>query len=203
MKKKESWLDKISLDFSKIMLVNIIINGLFLLFGAIVYLNPVKVVNVVGIVLGIYFILFGIFAIYEFLIRKVAPMFFNKIFLGVLAIFLGVFTIINPFHIVKILTFALGIYLSIVALFKGIEAYYLKKCGYEGWLLQFVISIMLLVFGIFIAINPMASMDIISATGIFIILGTILEICNLVMLYSKAKDIVKLIKNTEKRIIKK
>ena len=46
-------------------------------------------------------------------------------------------------------------------------------------------------------INPMASMDIVEVAGIFIILASILEICNSIMLYTKAKDLLNLFK-TEK-----
>ena len=57
-----------------------------------------------------------------------------------------------------------------------------------------VTSFILLIFGVFIAVNPMASMDIIQAMAIFIILSSILEICNLIMIYSKAKSIMSLFK---------
>ena len=60
-----------------------------------------------------------------------------------------------------------------------------------------VISIIILIFGIFIAINPMAYVEIVEAAGIFIILASILDICQLLMLYSKAKDIMALIKKNK------
>ena len=195
MKKKEkTFLDKISLDFSKIILGSIILNILFLLFGIIIYLNPLVAANTVGIIIGIYFIVFGIFNIYEFLMRKIVPLFNFKVMLGILSIVLGLLVILNPFRLIKILTFTLGLYLSVQAIFKCIEALKLKKYNYDGWLLQFVISVLLLIFGVFITINPMASMDIIEATVIFVILSSILEICNLMLIHSKAKDILKLFK---------
>ena len=56
------------------------------------------------------------------------------------------------------------------------------------------IAIILLIFGIFIIINPMASMDLVEATGIFIILASILEICNSIQLYTKANEVLDLFK---------
>lgn len=193
-KKGKSFWNKIALDFKSLILGSIILNILFLLFGIIIYLNPLVAVNTVGIIIGIYFMIFGVFSIYEFFMRKMVPIFNFKIMMGVLSIVLGFLVILNPFHLIKILTFSLGLYLCFLAIFKGIEAIKLKKYKYEGWLLQFVISILMLIFGVFITINPMASMDIIEATAIFIILSSILEICNMVLLYSKAKDILKLLK---------
>lgn len=193
--KEKTILDYLHMNFKKSIMGSILLNVLFLIFGIIIYMNPYITANAVGIVIGIYFILFGILGIIEFFMRRDIPIFTFKIFMGVLAIILGIFIMFNPFGIVKILTFALGLYLIFISIFKVLESFKLKKYGYDGWALMLVISIILLVFGIFITINPMSSMDIIQVTGIFIILSSILEICNLIMVYSKEKDIVKLFKN--------
>lgn len=193
-KKEKTILDKIKLNFSKLLLASIILNVLFLIFGIIIYLNPVITLELTGIILGIYLIIFGLFAIYEFIIRDHNPLFTLNILWGILAIIAGLFVIINPFEIIKVLTFVLGIYLIIISVSKIIDSFKLKKYGYDGWALMLVIAIILLIFGIFIMINPMASMDLVEATGIFIILGSILEICNSIMLYTKAKDILDLFK---------
>ena len=191
-KKEKTFLDKIKLNFSKIMLGNIILNVLFLIFGVVIYMNPYITMKMIGIIIGIYFMMFGVFAIYEFFIRSISPLFTYKIFLGVITIILGVFIIANPFNIIKILTFSLGIYLIIVSIVKILEAFKLKKYEYDGWLLVLVTSIILLIFGVFVTINPMASKDIVQVTAIFIILSSILEIANLFMIYNKSKEIIKL-----------
>jgi len=117
-----------------------------------------------------------------------------KIFGAVVSILLGLFIIFNPFKIVKIITFTLGIYLIVISILKLFTTFNLKKYGYDGWLVMLVTSFVLLIFGVFIAVNPMAAMDLVQVAAIFIILSSILEICNLIMIYSKAKDIVKLFK---------
>ena len=63
-KKEKTILDKIKLNFSKLLLASIILNVLFLIFGIIIYLNPVITLELTGIILGIYLIIFGLFAIY-------------------------------------------------------------------------------------------------------------------------------------------
>lgn len=192
--KGKSFLDKISFDFGKIILGSIILEGIFLLIGVLMYSKPIMVANITGIILGVYLFLYGAFEIYEFLIRKANPLFKFNVFLGILSVILGVLVIINPFKLIKILTLILGIYLCFVAIFKAIDSYRLKKCGYDGWLILLVTSILLIIFGVFTAINPLASMDIIEVAGIFIILSSVLEICNLIMMYGKAKEIVNLLK---------
>ena len=194
-KKEKTLLDKMKLNFNKILVGSIILNVLFLLFGVIIYLNSRITIELTGIILGIYLMIFGVYAIYEFIIRDGNPLFRLNIFWGVLSIIAGLFVIINPFEFVKILTFTLGIYLLIISVRKIIDAFKLKKYEYDGWALMLAIAIILLIFGIFIIINPMASMDLVEATGIFIILASILEICNSIQLYTKANEVLNLFKN--------
>ena len=197
-KKEKTILDRIKLNFNKLLIGSIILNVLFLLYGIFIYLNPRITLELAGIILGIYLIIFGLFAIYEFIVRDNNLLFSLNILWGILAILAGLLVMINPFEIIKILTFALGIYLVIISVRKIINSLKLKKYGYDGWALILVIAIILLIFGIFIMINPMASMDLAEATGIFIILASILEICNSIMLYTKAKEILDLFKKKEK-----
>jgi len=188
------FLKKLKLDFKKMILGSVILNILFLVFGVIIFMNATIALEVVGVLIGVYFILFGLFAILEFFMRKDLPIFSVKIFIGVLAFIIGILIMFDPFRITKIITFALGLYLIVVAIGKLVESIQFKKYGYDGWLILFVTSIILLAFGVFITINPMASLDLVQAAAIFIILSSILEICNLIMIYSRAKEIVKLFK---------
>ncbi len=193
-KKEKTLLDKIKLSFSKGLIASIVLNVIFLIFGLIIYLNPRITSELAVVLLGIYFIIFGIFAIDEYLIKEEYPLFSLNILWGILAIILGIFTILNPFEITKIITFALGLFLIIIAINQTIDAIRLKKAKYDGWALMLTIAIILLIFGVFIMINPMASMYFVEAAGIFIILASILQICSAIMLYTKAKEILALFK---------
>ena len=194
VKKEKTFLEKLKGDFGKLILGSIILNILFLIFGIIIFMNVNLTIDVVGVIIGIYFVVFGLFDIFEYLSKNIAPIFKYKIFGAVVSILLGLFIIFNPFKIVKIITFTLGIYLVVISILKLLTTFNLKKYGYDGWLVMLVTSFVLLIFGVFIAVNPMAAMDLVQVAAIFIILSSILEICNLIMIYSKAKDIVKLFK---------
>jgi len=195
MKKKEnSGLDELTKGFGKVTLANVLLEVIFLILGLVIYFNARVTMDLAGTILGVYFLIFGIFAIGEFFIRKYDLFYPFHLVSGILSIILGIFVIANPFKIIKILTFTLGIYLIITSVVKIMEALKLHKYGYEGWLVMLVTALILLVFGIFVTINPMASLALTKATGIFIILASILEICNLIMMYTNAKDIVKFIK---------
>lgn len=194
-KKEKTILEKIKIGFNKMLIGSIILNVLFLLFGILVYSNPRVSLELLGTFLGVYFIIFGVYAIFEFIARDNNPLYGLNILWGILAVIVGLLAIINPFGISTILTFTLGIYLIIVSISKIIDALKLRKYKYDGWSLILVISIILLIFGIFIIINPIVTtMEITEVAGIFIILASILEICNSIMLYGKAKDVLELFK---------
>lgn len=195
MKKKEkTGLDILEKGFGKITLVNVLLCAIFLILGIVIYFNPAITIDVAGTMLGIYFLGLGIAIIGEFFARKYDLFYRFHLVIGIIAVILGIFVIVNPFKIIKILTFTLGIYLIITSIEKILEAFKLKKFGYAGWLIILVTAVILLIFGIFIAINPMASLTLTKSAGIFIILASILEICNLIMMFTNAKDIVKFIK---------
>lgn len=195
MKKKEkTGLEVLEKGFGKVTLANTLFCLIFLILGVVIYFNPAVTIDIAGTILGVYLIILGIASMGEFFVRKFDFFYRFHLIVGILAVILGIFVIVNPFKIIKILTFTLGIYLTITSIAKILEAFKLKKYGYEGWLLILVTAIILLVFGIFIAINPMASLALTKSAGIFIILASILEICNLIMMYRSAKDIVRIFK---------
>lgn len=193
-KKEKSFLDKIKLEFDKIVLVKILLTALFLILGIIIYQNSLLTAQVVGISIGIYFLVSGIFSIYEFLIRGTTPLFGYRILFGILFIILGFVTIINPFGTMRVLTIGLGIYLILKSICKIIDAINFKKYGFDGWFITLAISIIILIFGILTVVDPLASLELIQVVGIFIILSCILEICNLIVLHNRTKEIIKLFK---------
>lgn len=195
MKKKEkTTLDVIEKGFGKVTLVNILFCIIFLILGVIIYFNPDVTIDIAGTILGVYLIIIGILKMADYFTRKYDFFYRYHLVVGILAVILGIFVIVNPFKIIKILTFVLGIYLIITSIAKIFEAFKLKKYGYDGWLLILVTAIILLVFGVFVAINPKASLALTKTAGIFMILASILEACNQIMMYKNAKDIVKIFK---------
>ena len=127
VKKEKTFLEKLKGDFGKLILGSIILNILFLIFGIIIFMNVNLTIEVVGVIIGIYFVVFGLFDIFEYLSKNIAPIFKYKIFGAVVSILLGLFIIFNPFKIVKIITFTLGIYLVVISILKLFTTFNLKK----------------------------------------------------------------------------
>ena len=103
---------KQKLDLKNILLGNMVLDGVFLILGIIIYMNPSILMATVGILMGVSFILFGAYDMYLYKVKP-TKLFRYRFIVGILAILLGLFMIINPFKIIKILTFTFGIYLII------------------------------------------------------------------------------------------
>lgn len=198
VKKKESLIQQLRGDFAKVSLGSVILNGLFLLYGVTIYYNPLIDLTVMRVMLGIFLVILGIYQIYEFVIRDNNPLFRFSIIWGVIAVLAGLLAITNIFNINKIFTFTLGIYLVVVALDKIINSLKLRQVSYDGWALMLNIGIILLAFGLFIMINP-ANMEDVETASMFVILASILEVSNHILLYDKAKDIETLLKIKRKK----
>ena len=65
VKKEKTFLEKLKGDFGKLILGSIILNILFLIFGIIIFMNVNLTIEVVGVIIGIYFVVFGLFDIVE------------------------------------------------------------------------------------------------------------------------------------------
>ncbi len=192
---EKTFLEKIKCSFSKMLLGNIVLVGIFLIYGLIAYLNPYSMsMKAAEVYLGIFLVLFGVFYLYEFLMKSEIKLFKYKVISGVTSLLLGVFVMINPFKTFGVITTILGIYLSICALLKVIVAFKFKKLKFDGWKILMVMSFILLIFGVFMGINPMKRLDYVQAAGMFIILSCILEVCVLLILYTRGKDIKELLK---------
>ena len=79
-KNEGNFLKNIRADFRKIIFGSILLNILFLIFGIIIFMNVNMTIEVVGVVAGIYFIIFGLYSVFEYFSKELLPIFRYKIF---------------------------------------------------------------------------------------------------------------------------
>ncbi len=168
---------------------------LYLIFGFLIYIKPYLSEITVGILSGLFFLIYGGYNIYIGKTNNQNTLFQNSFIYGILLVILSILTFVIPlfshngyFYIISVLV---GIYIMLLALNKGIIALNLRKQN-NSWLTILIFSILILIFGIVLAINPIKSMDPIETTGVFIILTSILSLSLTFMFYNKVKEIGKI-----------
>lgn len=185
---------KIEEGFNKIIMSEMIFSIAYALFGLLVFLKSEMTNKAVGIVIGTFFLIYGIMSIFTFIDKNKIRMFHFNIFFGILSIILGIFIMFNPLSILNILNISLGIWLVVEGINKFVYFIYLKKVGDISSKVLLVSSIMLLFLGIIIIINPFRSIVITRTIGIFIMLYNILNLNDLVLLKRRGKKFLKLFK---------
>lgn len=112
----------------KRMIIYSLLTALFtIVMGIVLLLLPNATNKVVGIIVGIIFLIEGINSVYKYFHREGAKLYNLNLIFGVLYALLGVVIILYPFTVVEFVTVCLGIYMIINGASKVNYALWLKK----------------------------------------------------------------------------
>lgn len=185
---------KLEQGFQKIIFMEMVYAIVFAIIGLIITLNSEMTNKVVGLLMGAFLLVLGILNLFSFIDKNKIKLFHYNFIFGILNILLGIFVMFNPLSIVNFLNITLGIWFVVEGINKMVYFAYLKKVGEGSSKVIFVSSILFLLLGILIIINPFRSIVITKTVGIFIILCNILNLNDLVLLKRRSKNFLKLFK---------
>lgn len=173
----------------------IVSNIVLCLIGLIVSINPSLSINTVGIIASIYLIVHGIFLIIVDL--KVSEFYipFDGIIPGILSIVLGILLLIKPDVLATIITISMGIWICLSSI-SIIKLSLAIKSNDSFWLLLFILGIIDLIVGCLVIINPFdVSISIVVFIGIMVIIHSILNIIDMLIIKRDIKKITKVLEN--------
>lgn len=178
--------------FNKMINANVIVSLIMLFVGIILLLNPDFSNKFIGILVGVTFIFSGVNMIYDFVKRDGAKLYSFNIMFGIMAVLLGILLIVYPYSLMKFVTICLGIYFIVYGALKINYSVWFKIGGEDSWVLNLVMGILIIVFGILIMTNPFASLTVTQLIGIFLIIMAILEVTDSILFKKRANDIMKI-----------
>lgn len=144
------------------------------ILGLILILHPEGTIKVVSCILGIIFILIGIYKTLSYFAGKGKYDLFNyNIAYGIIAIILGIVTIVYSSTIGSIFRILIGIWIMYSAILRMSLSFRLKSIEYKAWIYSLVISIAMAVCGLYIIFTSNA---IIITIGAIILVYSILDI---------------------------
>ena len=182
---------KIEESFNKILLIEMSYSILYAIFGLIIFLKSEIANTMAGIIIGIFFLIAGIVQIYTFIDKNKIKLFKTNLIIGIINIILGLFIMVNPLKMLNILNISLGIAILIDGISKFLLFYNLKKVGEESKKIILVSTILLIFLSIMIIVNPFRTLVITKTIGIFIILNSIVDLNDLVLLKKRSKKFLK------------
>ena len=150
---------------------DMIISIIFLLFGIMLISNPEAIVSFIAIILGLIFILLGIFRLSEYFSTDKTNRYLLAI--GIVAIIAGI-VIMNCADIISSIfriVIAIGIIYSGIMNLQTIIAW--KDYQSRLWLISLILSIIIIIAGIYILVNSGA---ILQTIGIIIVSYAVVNI---------------------------
>ena len=152
---------------------------IFAILALILIAKPDETIKFFGIVLGIMFVLVGLYKIINYVQNKGKYDFYNyDIAYGLIAIILGIVTICYSTQIGAIFRILIGLWIVYSAILRINLALKLKVVDSNIWIYSLVIAILMGICGIFVICNSGA---VIVTLGVVVVIYSVLDIIESIM----------------------
>ena len=178
--------------FNKMTIFSILSAIVTIAVGVILLVAPEQTDKMIGMAVGVIFLLSGLNSIYKYLKRDGAKIYSLSLVFGVLYALLGLLLLVYPFTVTEFVTVCLGLYILINGANKVNNGLWLKKGSEDSWLITIATGILLIVIGVLIIFNPFANLTLTKICGIFLIISGILDFTDSVMFKLRSKEIIEI-----------
>lgn len=178
--------------YNRMIIYSLLTAILAILVGLTLIFLPSVSNKIVGIIMGVVILIFGINAVYKYFHRDGAKIYSLNIVFGVLYSILGVVIILYPFSVMEFVTVCLGIFVIINGATKINYGVWLQKGNEDSWLVTLVTGIFLVIIGIMLVFNPFASLTLTQLCGAFLIIVGILNVSDTILFKKRAKEIMEI-----------
>ena len=186
--------------FKRITTSILILSIIAFIIGLVMVIIPDISLQVIGIIIGTFVIVFGIVLIaLNFMAHNIYIPFYG-IMSGVLSIIVGLILIAMPGILPTVFAIALGIWI-ILSSVNVINIAITVRKEVPNWYLWLLLGIIDLIAGIIILFNPFASsMSIVVLGGIVIMIHSAVTIIDTIMIKKDAKDVAKALEANFKEV---
>lgn len=176
---------------------NVIVqSALYVLLGLFLILWPKTIVTTVVYLVAAFVCVHGALDLFSyFRSRKSVEYASNSLIGGIFFLFLGILMFIFPKQVAGMISILLGLIIILSSIMNMLRAMDFKKTGGTGWLLPLLISVVIMLAGILIIINPFSTPAVLTIfSGILLIVTGVSDLIALSIFSSAYKNL----KNQEK-----
>ena len=179
-------------SLKKIYRVSIVSAVIFLIFGLFLVFQTENVIKTVSIIMGSLLLIIGIVPIVNYFKNRIHNFFSSAgLLYGVFSTVAGLMILFNTKILATIIPILSGVWMIVNSVNKIQIAMELRDNKVSSWLITFIFAIIILIAGAFLIINPFASAVLLGKTvGIVIVIYTVLDIIDSIIIKVKAKDII-------------
>ncbi len=175
-------------EIQKIFVTSLVTSVIMIFLGIFLLCKPDFILTTLSTVIGIIVLVPAVISLIDYFKTK----YMANLIVGVAAGVMGIIFIFNPTFISSILPFVLGVYFLIDGLSRLQYAFEMKKNQVPGCVSAFVSSILILVLGVLMILNPFeGALAITQVIGIFLILHSALDLYNAISTKMKVTKFVK------------
>ncbi len=178
--------------YNRMIIYSIISAILAILVGIVLLFLPSVSNKVVGIIVGVIILIFGVNSVYKYFHRDGAKIYSLSLVFGVLYAILGVVIILYPYSVMEFVTVCLGLFIIINGATKVNYGLWLKRGNEDSWLVTLVTGIFSIVLGIMVVFNPFAAFTVTQISGIFLIIVGVLNLSDAILFKKRAKEIMEI-----------
>lgn len=176
--------------YNRMIIYSLITSILSIIVGLVLIFLPTVSNKVVGIIVGVIILIFGINAVYKYFHRDGAKIYSLNIVFGVLYSILGVVIILYPYSVMSFVTVCLGLFVIVNGATKINYGVWLKKGNEDSWLVTLVTGIFLVVLGIMLVFNPFSALTLTQLSGAFLMIVGVLNVSDTILFKKRSKEIM-------------
>lgn len=173
--------------FKKSGWISILESVIFAILGAILIWKPEGTVKVVSWILGLIFIIIGVYKIINYISAKGKYDFFNyDLIYGLMAAVIGIVTICYSSTIGSIFRVIIGIWIIYSSFIRISLSVKLKNLKLNIWVYSLILAMIMFICGLYITMNSGA---VIVTIGVMMIVSSIIDIIEDIIFMKNVKEI--------------
>lgn len=155
--------------------ISLVESIVFAIIGIVLIQNPEGSVKVISCILGIIFILIGVYKIIVHLAEKETGNLYDySVVFGLMAIVIGIIMMAFSRTISTLFGIIIGIWIIYSAILRASTSIRLKELGDSKiWIFSLILSTIMLICGIYVVVN---ASKIAAAIGVFVLIYSIIDI---------------------------
>ena len=178
-------------DFFKGLKANYTISAVVcVLLGLVLVIWPGATSQIICMLLGGVLLAYGVLQIAIYLFNRERTIILQgMMILGIVFAVLGLWILLKPEMIMMAVPVIVGVLIAIHGLHNVVQAFALKKDGYESWWLAFLMGLLTLIFGSVLIYNPFRAIELVARMiGIFLIYDGVSDIWILSRVFKVRRD---------------
>lgn len=168
--------------------MSILESVIFTILGIILVCKPEGTVKIISGILGVTFIIIGIYKIINYFMTREKNDFFNyELIYGLTAIVIGIVIMAYMDIIGSIFRIVIGIWIIYTSFVRINSTIQIKKIGNGAWIYSLILSIIMFICGLYVLINSNA---IIVTIGAIMIVYSVIDIIENIIFMKNVKELL-------------